>query len=120
MNLKFVLALKVVAAVLIGICVVILLSVNKITSSIVLIAIVIVIFLPIGKSKALKWARVAFVLVSFVLILWNISTTELPKEHIQTGCWFFDKVIHLFNGLLKNVFGIGPYQESKIFFDTIH
>ncbi len=52
-------------------------------------------------------------------VIRNISTTELPKDHIETGFWFFDKVVHLYNGFLKNVFGIGPYQGSNIFFDTI-
>jgi hypothetical protein len=76
----------------------------------------IVIFLPIGKSKWLKWGRIAFLVLAFALVIRNISTTELPRDHIETGFWFFDKVVHLFNRFLKNVFGIGPYQLTNIFF----
>lgn len=110
-------ALKAAASVLIGMCVVIFLSVNKYTASIVLIAAVIVIWLPASKTKWLKWCRIAFLALAFAFIIRNISTTELPKNHIETGFWFFDKVVHLFNGFLKNVFGIGPYQDSSILFD---
>jgi hypothetical protein len=120
MNTKAILiALKVVASLLIGMCLVILFSVNKYGASIVLTVTAIVIWLPVGKSKGFKWGRIAFFVLAFAFVIWNISTTELPKEHIETGFWFFDKVAHLFNGFLKNVFGIGPYQESKIIFDTI-
>lgn len=105
MNPKVIFVLKVAAAILIGMCVVILLSVNKITSSIVLTVTVIVIFLPIGKSKPLKWGRVAFVLVVFALVLWNISTTDYPANYYNTGFKFFDQVLHIFDGFLKNVFG---------------
>ena len=75
----------------------------------------IVILLPAGKSKWLTWGRIAFLVLAFAFVIRNISTTELPKEHIETGFWFFDKVVHLFNGFLKNVFGIGPYRGNNIF-----
>ncbi len=119
MNIKTLITLKVAAAVLIAMCVVILFSVNKYGASIVLTVTTIVILLPTGKYKWLKWGRIAFMLLAFAFVIRNISTTDLPKEHIQTGFWFFDKAVHLFNGFLKIVFGIGPYQESKIIFDTI-
>lgn len=112
-------ALKVVATLLIGICLVILFSVNKYGASIVLTVTAVAIWLPIVKSRGLKWGRIAFIVLAFAFVIWNISTTELPKGHIETGLWFFDKVVHLFNGFLKNVFGIGPYQGSEILFDTI-
>ncbi len=63
--------------------------------------------LPIGKSKLLKWVRVAFVLVMFALVLWNISTTDY-QDCYDTGFKFFDQVLHIFDGFLKNVFGIMP------------
>jgi hypothetical protein len=107
MNTKVIFSLKVASAVFIGMCVVILLSVNKITSSIVLTITAIIIMLPIGKSKLLKWIRVAFVLVMFALVLWNISTTDY-RHCYDTGFKFFDQVLHIFDGFLKNVFGIKP------------
>ena len=120
MNTKALLiALKVVVSLLIGMCVVILFSVNKYGASIVLTVTAIVIWLPAGKSKRHKWGRIAFLVLALAFVIRNISTTELPKDHIETGFWFFDKVVHLYNGFLKNVFGIGPYQGSNIFFDTI-
>lgn len=119
MNAKALIALKAAAAVLIGMCVVILLSVNKYGASVVLTVTAIVILLPTGKSKWLKWGRVAFLMLAFAFVLRNISTTDLPKQHIETGFWFFDKAAHLFNGFLKNIFGVGPYQGENIFFDTI-
>jgi cell division protein FtsW (lipid II flippase) len=119
MNAKARIALKIAAVVLIAMCVAVLFSVNKYGGSIVLTAAAIVILLPSGKSKWLKWGRIAFLVLAFTFIIWNISTTELPKGHIETGFWFFDKVVHLLNGFLKVVFGIGPYQGTKIFFDTI-
>lgn len=77
------------------------------------------IWLPDGKSKRLKRGRIAFLVLAVAFVIRNISTTELQKGHIETGFWFFDKVVHLYNGFLKNVFGIGPYQGKNIFFDTI-
>jgi hypothetical protein len=112
MNAKVIFSLKVAAVVFIGMCVVILLSVNKITSSIVLTLTTIIIMLPIGKSKLLKWGRLVFVLVMFALILWNISTTEYKvvgyKDCYDTGFKFFDQILYIFDGFLKTVFGIRP------------
>lgn len=105
MNKKIIFALKVAAVVLIAMCVVILLSVNKISASIVLIVTAIIILLPINRSKPLKWGRVAFVLVAFALVIWNISTVEYPANYYNTGFKFFDQVLHIFDGFLKNVFG---------------
>jgi hypothetical protein len=107
MNTKVSFSLKIALTILIGMCVVILLSVNKITSSIVLTLTAIIILLPINKAKQLKWVRVAFVLVMFALVLWNISTTDY-KDCYDTGFKFFDQVLHIFDGFLKNVFGIMP------------
>lgn len=68
--------------------------------------------LPIGKSKLLKWGRLVFVLVMFALVLWNISTTEYTvfgyKDCYDTGFKFFDQILYIFDGFLKNVFGIRP------------
>ena len=107
MNTKVCFSLKIALTVFIGLCVVILLSVNKITSSIVLTLTAIVIMLPIGKAEQFKWFRVAFVLVMFALVLWNISTTDY-RDCYNTGFKFFDQVLHIFDGFLKNIFGVMP------------
>jgi hypothetical protein len=104
MNPKIITALKVALVAVIGMCIVILLSVNKISSSIVLTITAIVVLLPIGKSTWLKWGRVAFVLIAFALVLLNISTTDYPMGYYNTGFKFFDQVLHIFDGFLKNVF----------------
>lgn len=112
MNTKVIFSLKVAAVVIIGMCVVILLSVNKIASSILLTLIAIMIMLPTGKSKLLKWGRLALILVMFALVLWNISTTEYKvfgyKDCYDTGIKFFDQIHYIFDGFLNNLFGIRP------------
>jgi len=107
MNTKVNFSLKAASVVFIGMCVVILLSVNKISASIVLTLTAIIIMRPIGKSKLSKWVRIAFVLIMFSLVLWNISTTDY-QDCYDTGFKFFDQVLHIFDGFLKNVFGIKP------------
>lgn len=108
-------ALKAAASSLIGMCVAIFLSVNKYGASAVLTATAIVIWFPACKSNWLKWGRIAFLMLALAFVIRNISTAELPKNHIETGFWFFDKIVHLFNGFLKNVFGVGPYHGNNIF-----
>jgi cell division protein FtsW (lipid II flippase) len=103
MNPRITFALRIALAVLIVMLVVILLSVNKISSSIVLIITFVVVLLPL-KSQWAKWCRVAFVLVVFALVAWNISTTEYPVGYYNTGFKFFDQVLHIFDGFLQNVF----------------
>lgn len=104
MNPKILFALKVAAVAVIGICVVILFTVNKYTTSIALTVAAIVILLPI-KSRPLMRVRVVFVLIILALSIWNISTTDLPRNHYETGFIFFDKVIHIFQGFLERGFG---------------
>lgn len=104
MDPKIVSALKIAGVALIAMCVIILLAVNKYSASIVLIITAVVILLPIGDRKWLKWGRVAFVVVAIALVLMNISTTDYPANYYNTGFKFFDQVLHLFDGFLKNVF----------------
>jgi chromate transport protein ChrA len=104
MNPKILMALKIVAAVLIIMLVVILLSANKITSSIALTIMAIVILLPFN-NKRLKLGRIIFVAVVSALVIWNISTTDLPRNHYETGFRFFDQVIHIFQKFMETVFG---------------
>lgn len=103
MSPKVVSVLKIAAAVLIGMCVVILLSANKITSSIVLTLTAVVILLP-SKSELLKWCRIAFVLAALIFVLRNISTTEYLTNCYNTGVRFFDQVLYLFDQFLQNTF----------------
>lgn len=105
MNPSIVYWLKVAGVVLIGICVIVLLGANKITSSIVLTATAIIILLPIGARKWLTWCRVAFVLAAFAFVLWNISTTEYPPMYYHTGFKFFDQLLYIFDVFLETVFG---------------
>ena len=104
MNPKIALALKAALVVFIGMCIVILSSVNKITSSILLTITVVIILLPI-KLEWLRWCRAALVLIVFALVIWNISTTDYPRDYYNTGFKFFDQVLHIFDGFLRNVFG---------------
>jgi hypothetical protein len=106
-NLGFLLWLKIAAATLIGMCVVILLSVNKFSASVVLTVTAVVIVLPKTRSRALTWGRIAFVVVAFALVAWNISTTEY-MDCYATESRFLDQLQHIFDGFLKNVFGVGP------------
>lgn len=102
---KVIVALKVVAALLIGICAIIFFCVNKYTTSIALTVATIVILLPI-RSNPLKISRIIFVLIILAMSVWNISTVDLPQNHYETGFIFFDKVVHIFRGFLENIFGI--------------
>lgn len=104
MHPKIIIALKIAATMLIGMSVVILLSSNKIASSIVLMVTAVIILLPAGKNKWLKWGRVAFLLAAIVFVLWNISTTEYRASCYDTGIKFFDQVLRIFDGFLQNVF----------------
>ncbi len=105
MNPKIVHALKIAAVILIGLVVVIFLGANKIASSIVLTVTAIVILLPIGESKWLKWGRLAFVLVALAFVLRNVSTTEYLTNCYNTGFRFFDQVLHIFDRFLQTTFG---------------
>lgn len=107
MNERFILTTKIVATILAGLCMVILLSVNKITSSIVLTVAAIILWLPIKDSKPLHWGRFILLAVMFAMVLWNISTTEYIDCY-GTGVKFFDQVLHIFDGFLNNVFGLRP------------
>lgn len=107
MNMKVTLSLRVASAAFIGMCVMILLSVNKMASSVVLTLTAIAIMLPIRNSGPIKWLRIVFVLVAFAFVLWNVSTTDY-QDCYDTGFKFLDQVLHIFDGFLKNVFGIMP------------
>lgn len=102
MNPKLTFAFKVVAAVFIVALVAILLSANKIVSSAVLILTAVLLFLPI-ESASLKRGRVIFTAVIFIMVIWNISTTDYPRDYYNTGVKFFDQSLHIFDAFLQKV-----------------
>jgi hypothetical protein len=111
MNPRVIVGLRIAATVLIGSCLIILLSVNKISASIVLTLAAIILWLPIKDTKPLQWGRVALLVVLFTMVLWNISTTEY-RDCYGTDVKFFDQVQHIFDGFLNNVFGIRPCRGA--------
>ena len=107
MNPKTLSVVKIAAAVIIGMCVVILLGANKIASSLMLTVTVVVILLPPSKSEWLQWCRLGFMCAAFAFVLWNISTTEYPARFYNTGVKFFDQVLYIFDMFLKTFSGRG-------------
>lgn len=105
MNHKFKLTLKIVAILLIAPLVFILLVVNKYSASVVLVITAVVIMFPSSKFKW-KWQKPTIIVALISLVLFNISTTELPHGSYESGFWYFDKVIHIFRGFLRIAFGI--------------
>jgi hypothetical protein len=111
MNERAILASKISATVLIGMCEVILISFNKFSASIVLVVAAIILWLPIKDSKPLQWGRVALLALMFAMVLWNISTTEY-RDCYGTEVKFLDQLQHIFDGFLYNVFGIPPCRGA--------
>ncbi|WP_199615063.1 hypothetical protein [Paenibacillus alkalitolerans] len=105
--------MKWIGIILTGLCGVVLLGGDKVTSGILLIVTMIIMLLPIKQNKILCWVRLGFVCVMFCLVIWNISTTELPgdrfakiqngppNETYSTGFRFLDQLIHIFKGFLE-------------------
>jgi hypothetical protein len=101
--------------VLTGMCGVVLLGGGKIGSGILLITTAFVMALLVGRSKLPVWVRVMLLCVIFGLVIWNISTTEIPdpSDPIAMGCGdefafaytpsgikFLDQVVRIFNSFL--------------------
>jgi hypothetical protein len=101
--------------VLTGICGVVLLGGGKIVSGTLLITTAFVMALLVGRSKLPIWVRVMLLCAIYGLVIWNISTTEIPdpSDPIAVGCGdelafaytpsgikFLDQVAHIFNGFL--------------------
>ncbi len=103
MNEKTLKILKIIAAYLIGAWAIIWFGANKITASIVFVLIIHVIVLPFSKKKWVTVARTCFVVVAFSMIIYNISTTDLPPGTDLTGIKLIDQVIHIFNGFIRHV-----------------
>lgn len=101
--------------VLTGMFGVVLLGGGKIVSGTLLIATAFVMALLVGRSKLPVWVRVVLLCAVFGLVIWNISTTELPDPsdpmaaacgdelafaYEPSGFEFLDRVVHIFNGFL--------------------
>ncbi|MGP4110351.1 hypothetical protein ACTWP5_05470 [Streptomyces sp. 4N509B] len=99
-----------------GLCGVVLLGAGKVQSGTLLIATTFVMVLPVRRPRLPRWARVGLLCAVFVMVAWNISTTDLPtppnelvtscpNEHTETytktGFTFLDQVIYLFRSFLS-------------------
>lgn len=100
-------------AALMALCGVVMLGGDKITSGCVLLLTALLLLLPL-KTKLLKRLRLGFVCVVVCFVLWNISTTDLPTDHLffsqdgvspedlyWTGIRFVDQIIHIVRGFLQ-------------------
>lgn len=98
-----------------GMCGVVLLGGGKIVSGTLLITTAFVLALPVGRSKLPVWVRVVLLCAVFGLVIWNISTTELPNpsdtmamgcgeelafDYQPSGITFVDQVVRIFNTFL--------------------
>lgn len=102
-----------IGIILTGLCGVVLFGGDKITSGIMLIVTMIIMILPIKQNKILRRVRIGFVCVVLCLVIWNISTTDLPgdfpfipstgevSDAYSTGIRFLDQLIHIFKGFLE-------------------
>jgi hypothetical protein len=96
-----------------GLCGIVLLGGGKVTSGTLLIATTFGMMLPIGQRLP-RWARIGLVCAVFGLVIWNISTTDLPAPGMaeactsgpadlpaSTGVKFLDQVRDIFNGFVS-------------------
>ncbi len=99
-----------------GLCGVVLLGGGKVVSGTLLIATTFIMVLPVRRPKLPRWARVGLLCAVFGVVIWNISTTDLPtpsnqmvmscaNEHADTytstGFKFLDQVTYIFNSFLS-------------------
>jgi hypothetical protein len=100
--------------VVIGLCGVVLLGGGKVTSGTLMVTTAFLLVLPFGPRKLPRWLGVALLCAVFALVIWNISTTELPDPsrgmvacgnevselYSPTGIEFLDQVMYIFSGFL--------------------
>lgn len=101
--------------VLTGLCGVVLLGGGKVMSGTLLIAMTFLMVLPVRWHKVPRWARAGLICAVFGVVMWNISTTELPDPsngmtaacanesvgaNTSTGLEFLDQLTHIFDGFL--------------------
>lgn len=98
-----------------GVCGIVLLGGGKIVSGTLLVVLTFVMLLPFWRRWVPLWARVGLVCVLFALVIWNISTTELPapvnemevggcieegRTAPSTGFKFLDQVMLIVNSFI--------------------
>lgn len=106
--------------VLIGLCGIVLLGGGKIVSGTLLVITAFVMVLPIWRHTSLRWLMAVLTCAIFGLVIWNISTTDLPAPSDgmvvactesamevppSTGIKFFDQVAYIFSGFLSQAEG---------------
>ncbi|MBB5940195.1 hypothetical protein [Streptomyces zagrosensis] len=102
--------------ILTGLCGVMLLGGGKVMSGTLLIATAFIMVLPVRRPKVPRWARIGLICAVFGVVIWNISTTDLPNpsngmamscdnEHADTytstGFKFLDQVTYIFSDFLS-------------------
>lgn len=95
-----------------GLCGIVLLGGGKIMSGTMLVTLTFVMLLPVWRRGVPLWARAGLICVLFGVVIWNISTTDLPAPSNDmkvacttderatspsTGFKFLDQVTHIFN-----------------------
>lgn len=101
--------------VLTGLFGVVLLGGGKVTSGTLLVATAFILALPVKRHRLPLWVRALLIGAVFALVMWNISTTEMPDPsrgtvmacgtetaftQTLTGFGLLDKVVYIFNGFL--------------------
>lgn len=99
--------------VLTGMCGVVLLGAGKVNSGTLLIAMTFLMVRPIKRYTLPRWVKVGLICVVFAVVMWNISTTDLPhasnmeicggeeaRTYTSTGFKFLDQVLYIFSGFL--------------------
>ncbi len=71
-----------------GLCGVVLLGGGKVMSGTLLVATAFILALPVRRHKLPLWARVGLICAVFAVVIWNISTTDLPdpSNAMVAGC----------------------------------
>jgi len=98
-----------------GACGVVLLGGGKVMSGTLLIATAFILALSVRQHRLHRWVRVGLVCAVYGLVIWNISTTELPNSsnimvaacsdesaftYTPTGFRFLDQVTYIFGHFL--------------------
>ncbi|MFI5622356.1 hypothetical protein ACIA03_02720 [Nocardioides sp. NPDC051685] len=104
--------------VLTALCGIVLLGGGKIVSGTLLIATTFLMVSPLWRHKTPRWARVGLLCLVFGLVIWNISTTDLPGDSdmstgmvtacpppdvdifARTGVRFVDQAAHILSAFL--------------------
>lgn len=104
-------------SILTGLLGIILFGGDKVASGSLLMITAVVLALPIRQNKALRLARAGFVCLVIAVVIWNISTTQVPGDPgvfmvqgyspspdgiaYRTGFRFLDQLVYIFEGFLQ-------------------